>query len=93
MADIVEAVVVVAGRVQGVYFRASTVDSAVAAGVKGYVRNLPDGRVEALLQGERDRVLRVIDFMRQGPPGADVTDVVIDWRVPKERHDVFRIRR
>ena len=93
MADTVEALVVVAGRVQGVYFRASTVDAALAAGVTGYVRNLPDGRVEALVQGERDRVEKVIAFMRQGPPGAFVTDVTIDRRVPTERYDGFRVRR
>lgn len=62
----------VEGRVQGVAFRASARREALRAGVRGWVRNLPDGRVEAALYGEPEAVRRVIDFCRTGPPGARV---------------------
>jgi acylphosphatase len=87
-----EAHVVVSGLVQGVFYRATTRDVARGAGVKGYVRNLPDGRVEAVLQGDRARIEQVISFMRAGPPGARVTDVAVSWRPRKETYDGFFVR-
>lgn len=65
--------VVVTGRVQGVFYRASTVDRARELGVSGWVRNLPDGRVEAEFQGRADAVEAAVDFARSGPPTASVT--------------------
>lgn len=88
-----EARVVVSGRVQGVFFRASTRDVAVRWGVRGFVRNLPDGRVEAVLQGDRGAVEKVVAFMREGPPGAYVEEADIEWRVPAEIPDGFLISR
>lgn len=76
----VEARVVVSGKVQGVWFRASTQAAARAEGVTGWVRNLPDRGVEALLQGEPAAVERVVEWMRRGPPGAHVVDVRVDRR-------------
>ena len=87
-----EARVVVAGRVQGVWFRASTRDVARELGVRGFVRNLPDRRVEAVLQGERAAVEKAIAFMREGPPGAHVTDVAAEWRDPSEDFEGFHVR-
>ena len=92
MAETAEAHVVVSGRVQGVWFRGNTQRVAADAGVRGWVRNLPDRRVEAVLQGERGAVERVIEFMRTGPPGAAVVDCVVSWRPPGERLDGFDIR-
>jgi acylphosphatase len=66
----------VSGVVQGVFYRASTREQARAAGVAGWVRNLPDGRVEAVLEGPRDAVERVLAWMCVGPPRAVVEDVV-----------------
>lgn len=66
---------VIHGRVQGVAFRASTVDAARAAGVDGWVRNRPDGCVEAVLEGGSDAVERVARFCAQGPRLARVTRV------------------
>ena len=66
--------VVIQGRVQGVFFRETTRRRALAAGVAGWVRNNPDGRVEAILEGEPEAVERVIAFCREGPRGARV-----DW--------------
>ncbi len=87
-----EARVVVSGRVQGVWFRASTREVADALGVRGFVRNLPDRRVEAVLQGSRAAVERAIDFMREGPPGAVVTDVSVEWRDPTDDFGGFHVR-
>jgi acylphosphatase len=87
-----EAHVVASGLVQGVFYRATTRDTARAAGVRGYVRNLPDGRVEAVLQGDRARIEQVIAFMRDGPPGARVTDIAVSWRPRKETYEGFFVR-
>jgi len=87
-----EAHVIVSGRVQGVWFRGGTKRVAEGAGIRGWVRNLPDRRVEAVLQGERDAVESVIDFMRSGPPGASVVDCVVSWRPAGERFHGFDIR-
>ena len=93
MKDTSEARVVVSGRVQGVYFRASTRDAAVRWGVRGYVRNLYDGRVEAVLQGDRPAVEMVVAFMREGPPGARVDTADVEWRPAAEVLDGFSVRR
>lgn len=92
MVEVAEAHVVVSGRVQGVWFRGNTRRVAAAAGVRGWVRNLPERRVEAVLQGERAAVESVIDFMRIGPTGASVIDCVVSWRPAGERFDGFDIR-
>jgi acylphosphatase len=69
--------VVVSGRVQGVFYRASLEREAHGAGVVGWVRNRDDGTVEAVLEGERAGVERVLAWCRQGPPRAEVVDVVV----------------
>lgn len=71
--------VFVSGRVQGVFFRHHTWEIAKSLGVNGFVRNLPDGRVEAVLEGDKEKVEKVLKFMKKGPPLAHVIDVsVID---------------
>ncbi|HEY6533302.1 MAG TPA: acylphosphatase [Acidimicrobiales bacterium] len=67
--------VVVSGRVQGVWYRESCRQQAVASGVSGWVRNRADGRVEAALEGEREAVDAVLRWMAEGPPLAEVTSV------------------
>ena len=74
---------IVRGRVQGVWYRASTRDAARAAGVAGWVRNRPDGSVEALLEGEPDAVERVVAFLREGPPHARVDAVDVESEPPE----------
>ena len=76
----VRARVVVTGLVQGVWYRQSCRDVAVAEGVRGWVRNNADGTVEAALEGDEDAVERVVAWMRLGPPRA----VVADLRVTHE---------
>jgi acylphosphatase len=67
--------VFVSGRVQGVWFRASCRDVAVSLGLSGWVRNLPDGRVEALFEGEPAAVEAAVSWCATGPRGALVTSV------------------
>lgn len=66
---------VVSGRVQGVFFRAATRERAIALGLRGYARNLPDGRVEVLACGEDADVAALCAWLRSGPPQARVSDV------------------
>jgi acylphosphatase len=72
----------VSGRVQGVFFRASTRDRALALGVGGHARNLADGRVEVLAVGEPDAVDALIAWLSIGPPAAQVTSVDVEEAEP-----------
>jgi acylphosphatase len=72
--------VLIEGRVQGVFFRAATRDEARARGLSGWVRNLPDGRVEALFEGEKPVVENMLAWCRKGPPYAYVDQVEEDWQ-------------
>jgi acylphosphatase len=69
----------ISGRVQGVFYRVFTRDEALALGLTGWVRNLPDGRVEALFEGSRDAVERMLVWCRRGSPASRVLDVRITW--------------
>lgn len=69
----------ISGRVQRVFFRANTRDWALANGVSGWVRNLLDGRVEAVLEGEEKDVKEVIRLVKKGPPSALVKEVELNW--------------
>jgi acylphosphatase len=82
----------VSGRVQGVGFRYYVQDHAAVEGVHGYVRNLPDGRLEALLEGDDESVLRVERALRRGPAGARVDDVVVETSVPSGRATGFSVK-
>ena len=82
----------VSGRVQGVGFRYFVQDHAAVEGVHGYVQNLPDGRVEAFVEGDEEAVLRVERAVRRGPPGAHVDDVRREPAAPTGRATGFSIR-
>ena len=83
--------VVVSGHVQGVWYRQSCRDVAVAAGVQGWVRNKADGTVEAVLEGEPEAVERVLTWMRVGPSRAVVADVRVTHE-PPEQESSFVVR-
>lgn len=83
--------VVVDGRVQGVFFRETCRREADAAGVAGEVRNLPDGRVEAVFEGSAEAVERLVAWCRVGPPAAIVTSVEVHSE-PPSGHTGFRVR-
>jgi len=88
----VRARVFVSGRVQGVFFRSETRREARKRGVKGWIRNMPDGRVEAVFEGEEDNVKEVIRFCKRGPPGARVTGVDVVWESYTGEFRDFEIR-
>jgi acylphosphatase len=72
----------VRGRVQGVFFRAETRARAESLGLAGWVRNLPDGSVEAVFEGEPERVGSMVDWCRRGPSGAVVSGVEVETEPP-----------
>jgi acylphosphatase len=74
--------VVAHGRVQGVFFRDSTRQEAERRGVAGWVRNTPEGTVEAVFEGDPDMVEALVWFMRDGPESADVSRVDVDEQEP-----------
>lgn len=84
--------VFVSGRVQGVFFRHETRREAKMRGVKGWVRNLPDGRVEAVFEGEEEAVKQLIEFCKRGPPGAKVTGIEVKWEDYMGEFKDFEIR-
>ncbi len=75
----IRAHVIISGRVQGVFFRAETQAMALQEGLSGWVRNLPDGRVEAVFEGENETVDRAIAWCRHGPRLARVDDIDVRW--------------
>jgi acylphosphatase len=86
----VRAHVFVSGRVQGVFFRSETKHNADRHDVKGWVRNLPNGRVEAVFEGEKEAVQKLIEFCKHGPPGARVTKVDLTWETYRGEFDRFK---
>jgi acylphosphatase len=89
------------GDVIGVGFRAWTKIQAKILGVSGWVRNVYDkpeifgvsGGVEAVIQGEQEKLEKMIELLKQGPPVSRVEDVEIFWQTPKENFDEFEIRK
>ena len=75
--------VLVSGHVQGVFFRDSTREKAQALGLAGWVRNLPDGRVEAVFEADGDRVEETVSWCKDGPPDARVQDVSSENEEPE----------
>lgn len=88
----VRAHLVVRGRVQGVWYRGSMEREARRLGVGGWVRNRPDGTVEAEVEGERDAVDAIVAWAHRGPPSAAVDDVAVDWLEPRGEQGRFVVR-
>jgi acylphosphatase len=83
---------VVSGRVQGVGFRMFTEAAAAREGLHGWVQNLPDGRVEALVEGEAESVERFGRHIAHGPAGARVSGMQIEETMPTHRETGFSVR-
>lgn len=90
--DRTRAHVFVSGTVQGVYYRANTRDTAAQKNVDGWVRNLDDGRVEAVFEGPADSVEEMVEWCYEGSPAARVEDVDVEYADPRGL-DGFSIRR
>jgi acylphosphatase len=84
--------VFVSGRVQGVFFRQETQEVALRFNVTGWVRNTNDDRVEAIFEGEKESVERLVEFCKRGPPYAHVTKVEVAWEDYVGEFESFRIR-
>lgn len=89
----VQAKILISGIVQGVFFRREITDLARRLGIVGWVRNLPDGRVEALAEGDKSRIEELIRFCHVGPAGARVRSVEVVWSDSTEDFRGFRITR
>ncbi|MCM0612204.1 acylphosphatase [Marinobacter sediminum] len=82
----------VSGRVQGVYYRASTETRALELGLTGYTRNLPDGQVEIVAEGTEDRLAQLKTWCHDGPPAAQVDSVEVSEQVATGEFNGFGIR-
>lgn len=82
----------ISGRVQGVYYRASTEAIATRLGLRGWVRNLPDGRVEAIAEGPREGLEQLIAWCHEGPPAARVERVECAWHAATGEFEGFATR-
>jgi acylphosphatase len=82
---------IISGRVQGVGFRFFAHDAAAREGIHGWVRNLPDRRVEALAEGDAEAMERFERTLRHGPPGARVDHVEVEDRLPAGRDTGFSV--
>lgn len=84
--------ILISGKVQGVFFRSETREEAIRRSVTGWIRNLPDGRVEAVFEGEEKQVRELLEFCRRGPPGAKVVNVDVRWESYRGEFKNFYIR-
>ena len=84
--------VYISGYVQGVFFRYHTRELAQRLGLRGWVRNTPDGQVEAVFEGEKEAVERMLNFCHRGPSGARVTDIEVKWENYRGEFSGFEVR-
>ncbi|UCG29622.1 MAG: acylphosphatase [candidate division WOR-3 bacterium] len=84
--------IIVEGNVQGVFFRANTRNAAKLLGLKGWVRNLPDGRVEIMAEGTPGKMADFVRWCRKGPPLSRVEGIEVDWEEPTGEFTCFEIR-
>lgn len=92
MQDEIRAHIFVSGKVQGVFFRSSTQEKARELGLRGFVQNLLDGRVEIVTEGRKDKVEELIDWIHSGPSTADVEEVKVDRKQPEGDFRAFNVR-
>ena len=82
----------ITGRVQGVYYRAATLQQAQNIGLTGWVMNCPDGSVEAIAEGAKPKLEEFISWCQRGPSDARVTQVEVRWETAENKFDGFTIR-
>jgi len=83
--------IIISGRVQGVFFRHNANKVANKLGLKGFVRNLPDGAVEVVAEGEETKLKELLEFCRRGPLGAHVENTEVKYEEPKNEFNTFSI--
>ncbi len=84
--------VLVTGMVQGVFFRAFTQKIAEKLGLVGFVRNLPDGRVEAVIEGDEETVKAMLIVLKKGSPNSHVEKIDVEWEAATNEFEGFEIR-
>ncbi len=84
--------IVIEGIVQGVFFRASTIEESCKLGLTGWVMNCPDGRVEAVFEGKTDKIEQVVEWCKKGPPGAVVRNVETNWEQATGDYESFTMK-
>jgi len=80
------------GRVQGVFFRANTQNTASGLGLKGWVKNLDDGSVEIIAEGEKEKLMQLLEWCHHGPDSAKVDSVKKEWEECNEEFSRFEVR-
>jgi acylphosphatase len=83
--------VLVSGRVQGVYYRSYAEEKARELSLTGWVRNRPDGKVEAVFEGEQEAVDEIVDWSHKGSPASRVEKVDVAWETPTGEFDDFHV--
>lgn len=83
---------IISGMVQGVWFRHNTNRQGNMLGLTGFVRNLPNGTVEVVAEGDEDKLKQLIAFCRKGPEGSNVKDVKIEYEEPTNEFKTFSIK-
>ncbi len=92
MSELARVHLIIEGRVQGVFYRAFTRDVAVTLGLKGWVRNLYDGNVEAVFEGEKGKIGQAIAQCYKGPPASNVINIDIKWEDYTGEFNTFSVR-
>lgn len=92
MGTLARAHLIIEGRVQGVFFRAFTREVGAGLKLQGWVRNLPDGTVEAVFEGPKESVETAVARCRMGPPGSRVVNVTETWEEYRGDFETFSIR-
>jgi acylphosphatase len=93
MSEVVRATILVSGRVQGVFYRASAMEEAQRLSLAGFVKNLPGGEVEAIVEGTRQAVEQFVTWCKVGPPAAKVDEVQVKFAAARHEFRTFTVER
>ena len=92
MSEKIRVHIFVSGLVQRVFFRANTVETARKLGITGWVKNSPNGQVEAIFEGDKENIQKMIEWAKKGPPNAQVDNIKVDWQEYKGEFNNFETR-